>query len=142
MTTPAKLLTNRKLRVTVARLSILELFGAHPNLSPKDVYRLLDRTDRTLSTATIHRVLAELRDAGLVERHYLKAGVASYSLRRTGSFAHLVCRRCQRIESGEDPALQAILVQLAESRGFALIESSVSVHGVCSDCSVRSRRKD
>lgn len=142
MTTPAKLLTNRKLRVTVARLCVLELFGAHPNLSPKDVYRLLDRSDRTLSTATIHRVLAELREAGLVERHYLKAGTASYSLRRTGSIAHLVCRRCQRIESCEDPALQTILGQLAESRGFALIEPSVSVQGLCSDCGARSRRAD
>lgn len=139
MLSPAKLLTNRKLRVTVARLSVLELFDTHPRLSPKEIYRLLDRCDRTLSIASVHRVLAELCEANLIERHYLGTGVATYSLRQISSVVHLVCERCGSVEACEGATIQSLLSQLIEAKDFAMAASTVSVRGNCAACSARLR---
>lgn len=134
MTNPAKLLTHHKLRVTVARLGVLELFQTHARLAPKEIYRLLDREDRTTSIATIHRVLVELCEAGLVERHFLGTGTASYSLCQTGTGAHQICQRCGEVQTCSDQPLQALLGALSESHGFALLEATVSLRGVCAAC--------
>jgi Fur family transcriptional regulator, ferric uptake regulator len=140
MLSPARLLNNRKLRATVARLDVLGLFAAHARLAPKDIYRLLDRADRTTSLATIHRVLAELCDAGLIEKHFLGTGTASYSLHQAGACAHLVCQRCGNVQTCTAAELQPLLSQLSEASGFALQESTVSLRGTCADCAQRLRR--
>ena len=134
MTTPAKLLSNRGLRVTVGRLAVLELVQAHARLAPLDIFRRLDDGDRRLSLATIHRVLAELRDAGLVERHYLADGKASYSPARAAATAHLVCRACGAAVAIDDAALDRRFAELAAGRGFVLAGHTVSLHGVCAHC--------
>lgn len=139
MLSPAKLLTHSKLRVTVARLSVLELFQTHPRLSPKEIYRLLDRSERTLSIASVHRVLVELCEANLIERHYLSRGVAMFSLLRSGSVVHLVCDRCGVVSTCEGSKVQSLLRKLSESEDFGMIAATVSVRGTCTGCRARVR---
>lgn len=134
MTTPAKLLSNRKLRVTVGRLAVLELVQTHARLAPIDIFRLLDGGDRRLSLATIHRVLSELRGADLVERHFLGDGKASYSPVHAAATAHLVCRVCGAIATIDDAALDRRVGELAARNGFVLAERTVSLRGVCANC--------
>lgn len=137
MLSPAKLLTHRKLRVTVARLSVLELFQTHPRLSPKEIYRLLDRSERTLSIASVHRVLAELCEAKLLERHYLSSGVATFSLLQSRSVVHLVCERCGVVSACEGMKVHSLLLKLTEAEDFAMLASTVSVRGTCATCRAR-----
>lgn len=134
MVSPAKLLSNRNLRVTVARLNILELLQHNNRLEPKDIFRLLDRADRGTSLATVHRVLVELVDAGLAERHYIGNGTASFSPRQASPAAHLVCRRCAGVDTVEDPALSRLVRTLSQGRGFALQEATISLRGICAAC--------
>jgi Fur family ferric uptake transcriptional regulator len=134
MTNLPKLLASHGLRTTVARIAVLELFNAHVRLTPVDIFRRLDDDRRRISLATIHRVLGELRNAGLVERHYLGEGMASYASARSPASAHFVCRGCGAIASIEDAALARQIRKLAANQRFAIADWTVSLRGVCAAC--------
>lgn len=79
----------------------------------------------------MHRVLVELCEAKLIERHYLSSGVATFSLLRSGSVVHLVCERCGSVGTCDGGKVQSLLRKLSESEGFSMIASTVSVRGIC-----------
>lgn len=136
---PAKLLRLGKLRVTVPRLSVLELFGTHARLTPREAYSLLDDGSNTLGPTTVHRVLAELCNAGLLVRHYLGPGLSSFSLPRQAIQAHLVCQRCGSIQTYEDAILQEVVDRVSQAHRFEVSESTVSLRGTCAACSAQRR---
>ncbi len=136
---PSKLRRLGGLRLTLPRLKVFELFQVHDRLTPREAYQLLDRTETALGLATVHRVLAELCEAGMLERHYLARGMASFTLPHTGVQAHLVCQRCGQVQACEDPQLQELVHRLTSLHEFEVMESTVSLRGLCAECKDRRR---
>lgn len=70
--TDSKELKERGLKVTTARIQILEIFQAPGirHLTADDVYRQLIRQGSEIGLATVYRVLTQLQQAGLLKQVY------------------------------------------------------------------------
>lgn len=73
--TDSKELKERGLKVTTARIQILEIFQAPGirHLTADDVYRQLIRQGSEIGLATVYRVLTQLQQAGLLKQVYFES---------------------------------------------------------------------
>jgi len=75
-------LKNAGLKVTLPRLSILEILerAEQHHLSAEDVYKALLSNGSDIGLATVYRVLTQFEAAGLVTRHHFDGGQAIFEL--------------------------------------------------------------
>ena len=126
-----RLLRARGLRVTAARVGVLDALAVAGHSSPEDVHRVVGGT---MNLSTVYRTLESLADAGLVAHTHLAGHQTSWSLASTAGHAHLVCRRCERVVE-LDPAATTALRDAALARhGFAVEVNHLSVFGLCREC--------
>jgi Fur family transcriptional regulator, ferric uptake regulator len=131
-------LKEKGLKATAPRLKILELFERSTvrHLSAEDVYRILIKEDTDVGLATVYRVLTQFEQAGLLERHNFEGDRAVFEINRGKHHDHLVCVDCGRVEEFYDPEIEARQKSIAEERGFAIQEHSLSLFVSCTkpDC--------
>lgn len=124
------------LKVTAPRQRILELFhtGRDQHLTAEDVYRLLLEEHEDIGMATVYRVLMQFVEAGILARNQFENGPARFELNTGKHHDHLVCTQCGRVEEFVDPYIEKRQRVIAEQRGFALIEHTLSLYGQCRAC--------
>ncbi|AXH95046.1 Fur family transcriptional regulator [Ornithinimicrobium avium] len=133
---PEQLLRDVGLRVTVPRLTVLDVVAEHPHA---DVSTVLERTrQRTagVSVQGVYDVLTALTAAGLLRRLQPGQSAARYELDRGDNHHHVVCRECRTIRdvpctTGSPPCLDA---SRPEAAGFAVDEAEVIFWGRCAAC--------
>ncbi|MGW8391857.1 ferric iron uptake transcriptional regulator [Pseudoduganella sp. HUAS MS19] len=126
------------LKVTAPRQRILELFhaGRHQHLTAEDVYRLmLEHHD--FGMATVYRVLVQFVEAGILVRNQFENGPARFELNTGKHHDHLVCTNCGRVDEFVDPDIEARQQAVAARHGFALVDHTLSLYGLCQACSSR-----
>jgi len=127
-------LRGRGLRVTTAKLAVLEWLAEHPHATAEQVHGgVLGQLD-ALSRQAVYDVLAACVDAGLV-RQIKPAGHPARFERRTGdNHHHLVCRGCGSIADTDCHTGHAPCINPKQAHGFAVDEAEVVFWGLCRCC--------
>ena len=132
------------LKVTLPRLKILELFQnrkpGQRHLSAEDVYRLLLSEDMDIGLATIYRVLTQFEQAGLLVRRNFESGKALYELNEGEPHDHLLCLNCGKVVEFNDTQIYQRQDEIATEYGFVILERSMTLYGICSDCKSKPKR--
>jgi Fur family ferric uptake transcriptional regulator len=110
--------------------------------SAQDVYAVLRGDGGTVGLSTVYRHLQSLVDEGVVDVIHNADGEATY--RYCGDTGdrhhhHLVCRRCGRTEEIEGRAVERWAGEVAARHGYAQVDHTVELFGVCPSCT-RGRR--
>ncbi|MDY0743964.1 transcriptional repressor [Paucibacter sp. R3-3] len=135
------------LRVTGARLRILRFFQrAHQrHWSAEEIFRdLMSEPDADLGLSTVHRILMQFEQVGLLTRHQFKGSRVVYELDDRGHHDHMVCLMCGAVEEFADETIERRRNEIASMRGFELRRHALTLFGCCcrAECRAawRSRR--
>ena len=131
--THAEELKSSGLKATLPRIKILEVFqqSAERHLTAEDVYKMLLNDGSEIALATVYRVLMQFEQAGILARSHFESGKSVFELNEGTHHDHLLCLTCGRVEEFYDAEIEARQREVAASRGCALQEHTLSLHGVC-----------
>jgi Fur family ferric uptake transcriptional regulator len=133
--TPADELRQAGLRVTAARIALLETVRAGDHLDVDMIAtRVRDRLG-TISVQAVYEALHALTAAGLIARIEPAGHPARFEGRVGDNHHHIVCRSCGAVVDvdcvvGEPPCLTA-----SDDHGFSIDEAQVIFWGLCPGCS-------
>ncbi len=118
------------LKVTLPRLKVLEVLErSEPHhMSAEDVYRNLIEHDETVAFATVYRVLAQLRSAGIVERHNFADGHAVYELAATEHHDHMVDIDSGQVVEFVNERIETLQSEIADSHGYELMDHELVLY--------------
>lgn len=95
-----------------------------------EIFRRLLQDGSGIGLATIYRVLAQLEQAGVLRRSRFDAERSVYELNDHSGHDHLVCLDSGEVQEFSDPELLARLQEVADQRGFELMEHALTLYGV------------
>lgn len=123
-------------RRTRQRAAVLETLGnCGEFVSAQELHALLAGSDRAVGLTTVYRALRELDRAGLVDVVRDETGERLYLRRPTDEHRHyLICRGCGRSSPVDAGAVEVWADRLAETTGFAELEHTLELSGVCGAC--------
>ena len=120
------------LKVTLPRVKILQLLEqsetGHGHLSAEEVYKHLMESGEDVGLATVYRVLTQFEAAGLVVRHNFESGHSVFELAKPQHHDHMVCMESGEVVEFFDEVIEKRQRQLAEERGFDLIDHSLVLY--------------
>jgi Fur family ferric uptake transcriptional regulator len=123
-----------------ARRALLELLdGQECALTAVEIEDALraGEAGRSVSRASIYRILDQLEQVGLVQR--VETGQAMFRYERVserGHHHHLVCEQCGLVMPFSDAALERAIHNLSERVPLAVSEHEIVLRGACPDCAV------
>ncbi|MGM7666288.1 Fur family transcriptional regulator [Microbacterium sp. A93] len=128
------------LRVTVQRVAVLNALISRPHTSADSVYGALRDTFNGVALPTVHGILGDLTNAGIVRRVSLPdAASALYEVQHADdNHHHLQCVRCGRVEDVACALGAAPCLHPSHDHGMRIIEASVTYRAICSDCERKS----
>ncbi|MGF6772309.1 Fur family ferric uptake transcriptional regulator [Paraburkholderia sp. GAS199] len=131
-----KILERVGLRPTSPRATVLEFFSAHAHehYSAEQVYKLLNGDSRSISMATVYRVLGQLVDAHLVSAVTFGDGRTVYELDDGVPHDHIVCTACGEIDEFFDAQIEARQKAIVDARDFTVSGRQLVLFGICSAC--------
>ena len=126
-------LKNIGLKATLPRLKILQIFqdGRQRHMTAEDVFRVLLDERADVGLATVYRVLAQFEQAGLLNRSNFESGKSVYELNEGQHHDHLVCLDCGRVEEFYDAEIEKRQQAVAQAKGFAIADHSLSMYAHC-----------
>jgi Fe2+ or Zn2+ uptake regulation protein len=129
-----ELLRERGMRVTSQRLLIdraLRDDGGH--LTADQVHELVEPVLPGVTQQTVYSTLGLLTELGVARR--VNAPGPTRFEARTDAHHHMVCERCGAVEDLHVRVPVARAVGASRERGFVPSSASVTVLGLCADCS-------
>jgi Fur family transcriptional regulator, stress-responsive regulator len=137
--TDADRLRSAGLRVTSARLAILDAVrtGDHPGT--EEVARLARERVGHVTLQAVYEALSALAAAGLVRRIEPAGSPARYESRVGDNHHHIVCRGCGAVADVDCVIGHAPCLEPAASAGFVIDEAEVTFWGLCPRCQVPGR---
>lgn len=144
-TTPKNQITSLQssgLKATLPRIKVLQIFqqSEQRHLSAEDVYRGLLMDGADVGLATVYRVLMQFVEAGLLSRQHFETGKAVFELNAGEHHDHMVCLHCGRVEEFFDSGIEQRQREIAEERGFQLVEHALALYGICSNPECQASR--
>jgi Fur family ferric uptake transcriptional regulator len=130
------------LKATLPRIKVLQIFeqSDQRHLSAEDVYRQLLLEEADIGLATVYRVLMQFVEAGLLARQHFESGKAVFELNSAQHHDHMVCLACGRVEEFYDAGIEQRQREIAEERGYELVEHALALYGLCSNPECRAKR--
>jgi Fur family ferric uptake transcriptional regulator len=128
-----------------ARHSLIRLLATqHCALSAVELRDALARDQRSVSRASVYRILEQLEQEGLVARIEVGQGIVRFEPVRGGAghHHHLVCDRCGRLTPFSDERLERELERVSERVPLVVAEHEVILHGECASCAPPHDRHD
>ena len=126
--------STRQKRAVEAALNASEDFR-----TAQEIHEALRSDGQSVGLATVYRTLQSLATAGAVDVVKTDAGEAVYRRCSPSHHHHLVCRRCGFTVEIEGPAVERWASTQAADHGFADVQHTIELFGVCPDC---QRRRD
>ena len=119
------------LRVTTARVSILEVFenSSRRHLTADDVFKALLNKSMDIGLATVYRVLTQFEHAGILIRSNFESGKAIYELNE-GHHDHLIDVKSGEIIEFVDEEIEKLQKKVAEKYGYTLVDHKLELYGV------------
>ena len=122
-------------RATRQRTAVSEMLDRLDDFrSAQEIHEQLRRRGDGIGLTTVYRTLQALVDAGEIDVLRTPAGEASYRRCSRHHHHHLVCRTCGRTVEVEGPAVEHWAERVAAEHGFAEIDHTVEILGVCARC--------
>ena len=133
--TPAEELRGVGLRVTAARVALLETVRHGDHLDVEAIASGVRDRIGHVSLQAVYEALHALTMAGLIHRIEPAGSPARFEGRVSDNHHHVVCRSCGVVAdvdcaTGEAPCLTA-----SDDHGFAIDEAQVIYWGLCPSCS-------
>src|SRR3954451_21551584 len=133
MPTAAEELRGAGLRVTAARVALLETVRAGDHLGVEAIAAgVRDRVGH-VSTQAVYEALHALTAAGLLQRIEPEGSPARYEGRVGDNHHHLVCRRGGKITDVDCAVGQAPCLQPISDGGYQVDQADVMYWGICPD---------
>ena len=102
--------------------------------SAQEIHEELRRRGEGIGLTTVYRTLQALAEAGEIDVLRTPAGEASYRRCSSHHHHHLVCRSCGRTVEVEGPAVESWASRVAAEHGFAEVDHTVEILGICAPC--------
>ena len=133
--TPAEELRGAGLRVTAARVALLQTVREGDHLGVEAITSgVRDRVGH-ISIQAVYDALHALTAAGLLRRIEPADSPARFERRVGDNHHHVVCRSCGAIADVDCAVGQAPCLNPSDHHGFAIDEAEVIYWGLCPDCS-------
>ena len=122
-----------KLRVTPARVAMMQLFESHDK--PLDGKHLIDHLQQELGIdrVTVFRILNAFVERGLIRKITLGENKARYEL-NTHDHHHLVCESCGDIQDISDCNIDILESHIEKKKQFKVTSHSLEFFGLCRKC--------
>lgn len=122
------------LRVTAARLAILDVIRDGEHLGAEEVTRGVRERVGHVTLQAVYDALGAFTAAGLLRKIEVGTGAARYETRVGDNHHHLVCRRCGTVADVDCAVGVAPCLEAADDLGFAVDEAQVTFWGLCVRC--------
>jgi Fur family transcriptional regulator, stress-responsive regulator len=133
--TPAEELRGAGLRVTAARVALLETVRRGDHLGVEAIAAgVRDRVGH-VSLQAVYDALHALTEAGLVRRIEPAGSPARFEGRVGDNHHHVVCRSCGAVADVDCAVGEAPCLTASDDHGFAIAEADVTYWGLCPACS-------
>ena len=132
---PAEELRGAGLRVTAARVALLETVRAGDHLDVEAITSGVRERVGHVSVQAVYEALHALTAAGLVRRIEPAGSPARYERRVGDNHHHVVCRSCGAVADVDCATGDAPCLTASEDHGFVIDEAEVTYWGLCPDCS-------
>src|SRR5919202_2801655 len=129
------------LKRTAQRELILDVFlRTEEHLSSEDLYRLVQKEDRSIGHTTVYRTLKLLAEAGLAREVRFGDNRTHYEHNyKHQHHDHMICTECGKIIEFFSAELEAIQDAIAAKHRFEPTNHSLRLLGVCADCRREAR---
>ena len=116
------------------------LQGLEDFISTQELHRLLRDRGQSVSLATTYRILQSLGAGGLVPVRRMAVGVPSAGRGAAHHHHHhVVCRSCGAAVELEAPDVETWAEETARRYGYADVDHTVEISGICAECGARGR---
>jgi len=122
------------LRVTTGRIAILEALETHPHGDAETIRLALTGEHSDTSIQSVHNVLGDLADAGIIRRIEPAGSAVRYERRVDDNHHHIVCTSCGAIADVDCVVGHAPCLHPSDAAGFAVSSAEVTFWGLCADC--------
>jgi Fur family transcriptional regulator, stress-responsive regulator len=137
--TAAKALRGAGLRVTAARVALLETVREGDHLGVEAIACGVRDRVGFISLQAVYDALHALTAAGLIRRIEPAGSPARFEGRVGDNHHHLVCRSCGAVADVDCAVGEAPCLTASDDHGFSIDEADVTYWGLCPGCStVRS----
>jgi Fur family ferric uptake transcriptional regulator len=133
--TPAEELRGAGLRVTAARVALLEIVRAGDHLGVEAIASGVRDRIGHISLQAVYDALHALTAAGLLRRIEPAGGQPRFERRVGDNHHHIVCRSCGAVADVDCAVGEAPCLTPSDERGFSIDEAEVIYWGLCPDCS-------
>jgi Fur family transcriptional regulator, stress-responsive regulator len=133
--TPAEELRGAGLRVTAARVALLEIVRAGDHLGVEAITSGVRDRIGHISLQAVYDALHALTGAGLLRRIEPAGGQPRFERRVGDNHHHIVCRSCGAVADVDCAVGEAPCLTPSDEHGFSIDEAEVIYWGLCPDCS-------
>jgi Fur family transcriptional regulator, stress-responsive regulator len=133
--TPADELRGAGLRVTAARVALLEIVRAGDHLGVDAIASGVRDRIGHISLQAVYDALHALTAAGLLRRIEPAGGQPRFERRVGDNHHHIVCRSCGAVADVDCAVGEAPCLTASDDHGFLIDEAEVIYWGLCPDCS-------
>ena len=126
------------LRVTGGRVALLEALHSRPHSDAETLHRSLRETLPGTSIQSVHNVLGDLTEAGIIRRIEPAGSPARYERRIGDNHHHIVCSSCGEIADVDCVVGHAPCLSPPDSSGFTVDLAEVTFWGTCPACQLSS----
>jgi Fur family ferric uptake transcriptional regulator len=129
-------LATQGLKLTTARLAVLEVLGDTTRALQAQEILTAIRTRRRVDKVTIYRILEDFCRRGMVRRLSLQGRVNHYELacEHRPPHPHFQCRTCQEIECLDPAPMTRVWTELQGPLGNRAEHIEIRLAGVCRKC--------
>jgi Fe2+ or Zn2+ uptake regulation protein len=132
---PATLIRSAGKRVTNARLTVAHVLQHDKeHMTATQVLAAVAEADAHIDQSTVYRVLADLRDSGLVAESRFGSGEASYEWLAGSNHHHLHCTECGRTTPLDHVLVDQFTDAVGMHHGFAVDATHMVLNGICERC--------
>ena len=130
-------------RLTPQREAVLHVLAdTAQHLSFEQIYGQARQRCRLTSRATVYNTMSVLKAVGEVEDLELAGLGHRYGAHSPGLHAHLVCRRCSRIDDYDSPELRTVLAAAVAASGYRNSLCRLELYGECPACQGQEDRSE
>lgn len=122
------------LRVTQGRVRVLAMLEEHPHADAATLHDALHRARYGTSIQSVHNVLGDLAEAGVIRRIEAAGSAARYDRRAEDNHHHIVCTSCSAIADVDCAVGHAPCLIPSDPAGFTIASAEVTFRGLCGDC--------
>ncbi|QPE05932.1 transcriptional repressor [Microbacterium schleiferi] len=122
------------LRVTSARLAVLDALREHPHASADTIFADVDRRAPGTTLQSVYNALSDFGTAGLVRRIQPAGQPMRFEVRIDDNHHHLVCTSCGRVDDVDCVVGEAPCLHPSQTHGFTLTQAEITFWGLCAAC--------